>query len=40
MLRVEFTGQFKKDYKIALRRDCDPKELEMVITLLASEQPQ
>ena len=39
MLRVEFTGQFKKDYKLALKRGCDPKELEIVITLLANEQP-
>ena len=39
MLRVEFTGQFKKDYKLALKRGCDPKELETVITLLANEQP-
>ena len=39
MLRVEFTGQFKKDYKFALKRGCDPKELETVITLLANEQP-
>ena len=35
MLRIEFTGQFKKDYKLALKRGCDPKELELVVTLLA-----
>ena len=28
MLKVEFTGQFKKDYKLAIKRGCDPKELE------------
>ena len=39
MLRPEFTGQFKKDYKLALKRGCDPKKLEEVITLLCSEQP-
>ena len=39
MLRIEFTGQFKKDYKRAVKRGCDPKELETVITLLANEQP-
>ena len=38
MLRIEFTGQFKKDYKLAIKRGCDPKELETVITLLANEQ--
>ena len=30
MLRPEFTGQFKKDYKLALKRGCDPKKLEEV----------
>ena len=39
MLKVEFTGQFKRDYKLAIRRGCDPKELEAVITLLINEQP-
>lgn len=39
MLKIEFTGQFKKDYKLAIKRGCDPKELEKVITLLVNEQP-
>lgn len=39
MLKLQFTGQFKKDYKQALRRGCDPKKFETVVTLLASEQP-
>ena len=39
MLKIEFTGQFKKDYKLAVKRGCDPKELEKVITLLVYEQP-
>lgn len=39
MLKVEFTGQFKKDYKVAVKRGCNPKELETVITLLVNEQP-
>lgn len=38
MLKAEFTSQFKKDYKLALKRGCDPKELEVVITLLVNEQ--
>ena len=37
MLRIEFTGQFRKDYKLALKRGCDPRELEKVITLLSDE---
>lgn len=36
MLRPGFTGQFKKDYKLAVKRGCDPKKLEKVILLLGS----
>ncbi len=39
MLKVEFTGQFKKDYKLAVRRGCDSKKLEVAITLLVNEKP-
>ena len=39
MLRVEFTGRFKKDYKLAIKRGCDPNELEAVITMLMNEHP-
>ncbi len=39
MLKVEFSGQFKKDYKLAVKRGCDPKKFEKVIALLCSEQP-
>lgn len=39
MLRPEFTGQFKKDYKLAIKRGCNPKKLEKVISLLCEEQP-
>lgn len=38
MLKPEFTNQFKKDYKLALKRGCNPKKLEEVITLLCNEQ--
>ena len=38
MLKIEFTGQFKKDYKLAIKRGCDPKELTSVISTLANEQ--
>lgn len=37
MLKPEFTGQFKKDYKLALKRGCDPKKIENVISILCSE---
>lgn len=39
MLKPEFSGQFKRDYKAVLRRGCDQKKLEEVVTLLCNEQP-
>lgn len=39
MLKPEFTGQFKRDYKLALKRGFDPKKLEKVVTLLCDEEP-
>ena len=39
MLKVEFSSQFKNDYKLCIRRGCDPKQLEQVVTLLMQEQP-
>ena len=38
MLKPEFTGQFKRDYKIAVKRGLNSKKLEEVITLLCNEQ--
>lgn len=38
MLKTEFTGQFKKDYKLAIKRGCDADKLLEVITLLVNEQ--
>lgn len=39
MLKPEFSGQFKRDYKLAVKRGCDPKKLEETISLLCSEIP-
>lgn len=39
MLKVEFTGQFKRDYKLAVKRGCASEKLEKVISLLCSGQP-
>jgi mRNA interferase YafQ len=39
MLKPEFTGQFKKDYKRAVKRGCKPEELQKVITMLVNEEP-
>ena len=38
MLTINYQGQFKKDYKLALKRGLDVSELEKVIGILASEQ--
>lgn len=37
MLKIEFQSQFKKDYKLAIKRGCDIQELMEVISLLAAE---
>ena len=39
MLKIEYQGQFKKDYQLAVKRGCDIAELQNVISLLANEQP-
>ncbi|MDE5990221.1 MAG: type II toxin-antitoxin system YafQ family toxin [Clostridia bacterium] len=39
MLKIEYQGQFKKDFKLAVKRGCDIAELQNVISLLANEQP-
>ncbi len=39
MLKLEFQGQFKKDYKLAVKRGCNVKLLQEVITMLAEEIP-
>lgn len=35
MLKIEYQGRFKKDYKLAVKRGCDVKLLQEVITMLA-----
>lgn len=39
MLKPEFSSQFKKDYKLAIKRGCDPQKLEEVIRILCNEIP-
>ena len=36
MRKLNFGSQFKRDYKLALKRGCNPKELETVIALLSN----
>lgn len=38
MLTIEYSTQFKKDYKLAVKRGLDIRKLEKVITILAEEQ--
>ena len=33
---IQRTSQFKKDFKLALKRNCDIKKLQYVITVLAN----
>lgn len=39
MLTVKFTSRFKKDYKTAIKRGCDIKLFEYVVTELANQRP-
>ena len=39
MLKIEYQGQFKKDFKLAVKSGCDIAELQKVISLLANEEP-
>lgn len=39
MLKLEFSGQFKRDFKLAVKRGLEPKKLEAVIELLRKEEP-
>ena len=39
MLKPEFTGQFQRDYKLALKRNCNPDVFQTVMTFLVNEQP-
>ena len=40
MLKIEYQGQFKKDYKLALKRGCNPELLTEVISMLAKNSPK
>lgn len=39
MLKIEYHSQFKKDYKLAVKRGCDITEFQKVVSLLVNEQP-
>ena len=39
MLKLAFSSQFKRDYKLAIKRGCNPAKLEEVVNLLQAEKP-
>ncbi len=39
MLKVEYTGQFKRDYKLAIKRGFSPDDLSQVVSILVKEEP-
>ena len=39
MLKIEYQGQFKKDFKLAVKRGCDITEFQKVVYMLANQQP-
>lgn len=39
MLKREFTGQFKRDFKLAIKRGMNPAKLEKAVDLLCSGKP-
>ena len=39
MLKIEYQGQFKKDFKSAVKRGCDIAEFQKVVSMLANRQP-
>ena len=39
MLKLVFSSQFKRDYKLAIKRGCDPKKLEEAVSILQAEKP-
>jgi len=39
MLNIVYHSQFKKDYKRALKRGCDPQLLSDIVTKLANREP-
>lgn len=39
MLKIEYTTQFKRDFKLAVKHGCDPQKLQYVVSLLCEEKP-
>ena len=39
MLKLSYTNQFKRDYKLVVKRGCDVEKLKEVLNLLCSKTP-
>lgn len=39
MLNIEYTNQFKKDYKLVIKRGCKKEKMQEIILLLSNEIP-
>lgn len=39
MLTIEYPSVFKRDYKRAIKRGCNPKKFETVVNMLQHRQP-
>jgi mRNA interferase YafQ len=39
MLKIRYAAKFKRDYKLAIKRGCNPKQFEAVVKLLCAEKP-
>ena len=39
MLTIEYSGQFKRDYKLAKKRGCDMQKVAEVVSLLQKQVP-
>lgn len=39
MLKVEFSGQFKRDFKLVMKRGCNPEKFEAVVGMLCRQEP-
>ena len=39
MLKIRYSAKFKKDYKLAVKRGCNPKQLETTVGLLCADKP-
>lgn len=39
MLTIEFSGQFKRDYKAAIKRGCSQSKFEEILSMLQNQIP-